>query len=99
MYVPELHLTASNTPILNKAEIDDIGEHLVADFCPEAMRVPMTIDIDSFVETYLGFTQDYQYLSHNGIYLGMTVFCDTNKVPVYDPAHERAEYISAKAGT
>lgn len=33
------------------------------------------------------------------MYLGMTVFNDTNKVPIYDPATNRAEYISAKART
>ena len=57
------------------------------------------MDIEGFIEFYLGMTPDYQYLSHNGVYLGMTVFNDTNKVPVYDPATNRAEYISAKART
>lgn len=46
----------------------------------------MVIDIDGFAQSYLGLTQDFQYLSHNGIYLGMMIFNDTNKVPVYDPA-------------
>ena len=34
-----------------------------------------------------------------GVYLGMTVFNDTDKVPVYDPIQNRAEYISARANT
>lgn len=38
-------------------------------------------------------------VKRNGVYLGMTVFNDTNKVPIYDPATNRAEYISAKART
>ena len=57
------------------------------------------MDIEGFIEFYFGMTPDYQYLSHNGVYPGMTVFNDTNKVPVFDPATNRAEYISAKART
>lgn len=89
----------SGVPILSKDQIDDIGEALVADFCPEAMRYPQPINIDLFAQDYLQMEMDYQYLSHCGIYLGMTVFNDTNKVVVYDPDKNRAEYISAKAGT
>ena len=60
---------------------------------------PAPVDIESFVENYLGITPDYQYLSSNGVYLGMTVFNDTNMVPIFDPGTGRAEYISAKART
>ena len=60
------------------------------DFQPEALKNPMEIDIDGFLEHYLGATPDYQYLSHNMIYLGMTVFQDTNRIPVYDPYHDCA---------
>ncbi|MCU6720111.1 hypothetical protein OCV67_09220 [Porcipelethomonas ammoniilytica] len=59
------------------------------------MKNPSPVDIDGFLENYLGTTPDY----HNGIYLGMTVFHDTNCIPVYDLANNRAEYISAKANT
>jgi len=43
--------------------------------------------------------QDFQYLSHCGVYLGMTVFNDTDKLPVYNPDTNVAEYISEKAHT
>lgn len=76
-----------------------MGERLVADFCPAAMQKPMEIDIDRFVSRYLGMVLDYQWLSHKGIYLGMTVFEDTDKVPVYDATHGCADYIRAAAGT
>lgn len=86
-------------PILSKPEIDAIAENFISDFNPEAMEKPMEIDIDSFALNYLSLKQDFQYLSHNGIYLGMTVFNDTNKVPVYVPETNTAEYVSAKART
>lgn len=89
----------NGVPILSKAEIDAIGERFVQDFQPEVLTNPSPVDIEGFIEFYLGMTPDYQYLSHNGVYLGMTVFNDTNKVPVFDPTTNRAEYISAKART
>ncbi len=99
MYNPRFRVKRNGVPILNKQEIDVIGEELIRDFCPKAMEVPMEIDIDGFVERYLGMTQDFQYLSHCGVYLGMTVFNDTNKIPVYNPSKHCAEYASAKART
>ena len=99
MYVAEIKRKKSGAPVLSRKEIDDIGENLVSDFNPAAMQKPQEIDIDLFVQDYLGADQDFQYLSHCGVYLGMTVFNDTDKVPVYDPIQKRAEYISARANT
>lgn len=99
MYIPTIRTKQNQLPILKREEIDDIAEQFLMDFQPEALKNPMEVDIDGFLEHYLGATPDYQYLSHNMIYLGMTVFQDTNSIPVYDPYHDRAEYFSAKANT
>ena len=89
----------NGVPIVSKKELDYLGEELIRDFCPQAMSEPVAIDMERFVGAYLNLEQDYQYLSSNCVYLGMTVFNDTYKVPVYNPKARRAEYISAKAGT
>ena len=99
MYSPSFKVKSNGVPILSKEEIDGIGEQYVKAFCPELLSHPAPVDIDSFVENYLGITPDYQYLSNNGVYLGMTVFNDTNQVPIFDPSTGRAEFISAKART
>lgn len=99
MYTPSFNVKKNNVPIVSKNEIDRIGENIIADFCPSAMRNPSEIDIDSFVQNYLGITQDFQYLSNCGIYLGMTVFGDTNRIPVFCPETNTAEYIKVKART
>jgi len=99
MYTPRFRKKRTGVPVLSKNDIDTIGEQFVADFCPAALKTPMAIDIDGFAQTYLGLKQDFQYLSHNGVYLGMMVFNDTNKIPIYDPSTKRAEYVSAKART
>lgn len=80
MYVAEIVRKRSGAPVLSRKEIDIIGENLVSDFNPDAMHTPQEIDIDLFVQDYLGADQDFQYLSHCGVYLGMTVFNDTDKV-------------------
>jgi len=99
MYRPDIKRKKSGAPILSRKEIDIIGENLVDEFMPEALKTPQEIDIDLFVQDYLGMEQDFQYLSHCGIYLGMTVFNDTDKIPVYNPVDHCAEYISARAHT
>lgn len=99
MLNPVFHTDSRRVPILSKAAIDALGERLIAEYCPSAMRTPREIDIDDFAQNYLGLRQDFQYLSHCGVYLGMTVFNDTDHVIVFDPDTARAEYISAKAGT
>lgn len=99
MYRPDIARKKSGAPVLSKKEIDAIGENLVGDFMPDALETPQEIDIDSFAQNYLGMDQDFQYLSHCGVYLGMTVFNDTDKIPIYDPKRECADYISARAHT
>ena len=99
MYNPTFRITRNGVPILSGNQINAIGENFVRDFQPEVLRNPAPVDVESFIEQYLGMTPDYQYLSHNGIYLGMTVFNDTNRVIVYSPQTQRAEYIHAKART
>ena len=90
---------SNGVPILKQTEIDVIAEALFYDFCPEALNEPQAIDVDAFCESYLGLHLDYQYLSNNGIYLGMTVFSDSERIIVFDPMLKRAEYTSVKAGT
>ena len=99
MITPKYRAKKNGVPILSKKEIYAIAEDFIRDFQPSALENPEPIDIEAFLEIYLGMTPDFQYLSHNGIYLGMTVFNDTDKVPVYIPQQNCADYISAKART
>ena len=72
MYTPSFKVKSNGVPILSKEEIDGIGEQYVKAFCPEVLSHPAPVDIESFVENYLGITPDYQYLSNNWIYLGIS---------------------------
>lgn len=99
MYSPEFQMNQSGIPIVSGEELDVLGERLAVDFSSERVFIPDEIDIDRFLTVYLGLRQDFCYLSHCGVYLGMTIFQDTNYIPVYDPERNQAEFISAKAGT
>ena len=99
MYSPIFDVKRNGVPIVSKNMLDIIAERMIQDFCPKALDIPEAIDIDRFVVRGLGMKQDFQLLSNNGVYLGMTVFNDSDKVPIYDPRTKRAEYISVKAGT
>ena len=99
MYTPSFKVRDNCIPVLSKSDIETIGRNFILDFCPEALVKPQAIDIDGFVEMYLGMTLDFQYLSNDGRYLGMTVFNDTNKVIIFDPQANRAEYLPVKART
>lgn len=99
MYKPAFKSTSNCVPVLSRDMIDTFAENFISDFKPEALTTPMEINVDDFLENYLGITPDYQYLAHKLIYLGMTVFHDTNKIVVFHPIAQKAEYISAKADT
>ena len=99
MYKPSFKTKKSGLPVISKEEIDCMAERYIFEFCPKALATPQEIDIDSFASNYLNVNQDFQYLSHNGIYLGMMVFNDTKKVIVYNPDKNEAEYLDVKART
>lgn len=99
MFLTNVEKDENGVPILTKERLDYIAECYIRDFNAAALKTPQEIDIDSFVFNYLKLKQDFQYLSHCGAYLGMLVYNDTNKLPVYDPVSKKPKYISAKADT
>lgn len=99
MYFPHYRKNNRKVPILSKSEINIFAERYVRDFMPQVLEYPQPFNIEGFIETYLDLQLDYQYLSNDGRYLGMTVFNDTNKVIVYFPEHSQADYIHADHGT
>lgn len=99
MYSPAFRTKTNGVPILSKIEVDEIAERCLLDFCPEVLIIPQPIDEDRFLTQYLGLTQDFQYLTHCGLYLGMMIFEDSDKIAVYNQEENRADYINAKKGT
>lgn len=73
----------NGVPILSMKEIDGFAEMILTDFNASILKEPTSLDVEAFIEFYLGLTMDYQDLSHNRSILGMTVFNDC-RIPVYD---------------
>ncbi len=99
MYEPEFRYQQNGVPILSHKEIDYHAENFIKDFDADILKHPRAVDIEKFVEFYLGLTPEYNNLSHCGLILGRMVFNDTDKIPIYDAEKHRAEYISASRGT
>ena len=99
MVKPSFEMTDTMVPILSKEQIENIAIDILKDFNPDLLENPQPLDIDRFLERYLGASIDYKTLSSSHTYLGMTIFADCCKVPVYNREARRAEYISCKAGT
>jgi hypothetical protein len=99
MYNLEYPTNANGVPVVSGDDLDTFGERLVSDFSLGALFSPSEIDIDRFATKYLKMGQDYFFLSHCGVYLGMTIFRDTNAIPIYLPEENKADYASAKSHT
>lgn len=99
MIQPSFKRKENGVPDIYRKDIEEIGICILNDYKPELLSHPQELDLDHFVEFYLGMNIDYQYLSHDGRFLGMCVFNDTNKAIVFDPGKRKAEYFSVSAGT
>lgn len=86
-------------PLLSKRQLEIYGESVLRDFSPDVLQTPQPTDIDRFITDYMGFNFEYQYLSNNSVYLGVTVFDDTDTLPIYNPELNRAEFLSVKKNT
>lgn len=99
MLIPHFRKNSHKVPILSGREINDIADRFVEDYSPDLLQHPHAFNIEGFLEGYLGLQLDFQYLSHDCRYLGMTVFNDTDRVIIYSPEADEADYIHADHGT
>ena len=92
-------VSRNGLPIISDREIDRMAEHIVADYDPILLDIPQPVPIEMILEAYFDLILDYQYLSHNGFLMGMTVFMDNTVVPIYDPKTDKAVDYPADRGT
>lgn len=89
---------SNGMPILSMKEIDGFAEAILTDFNAFLLNEPTPVDMESFIEFYLGLTMDYQDLSHNRSILGMTVFSDC-RLPVFDKENGTVKIIPVQEKT
>jgi Zn-dependent peptidase ImmA (M78 family) len=99
MYQPTLKKKRNGMPILRNSEIDDHAEKYLKDYNSSVLKIPQPVNIEEFAELYLDLTMDYVYLSHCGFILGRMIFQEVERVPVYLPEENCADYLYARRGT
>lgn len=85
-------------PILNNEQLEDLAEKYALDFCPDIAEHPRPLDVELFIEQYLGFNYELHYLSSCEAYLGMTVFEDM-KIPTFNAETFKAQFSNIPANT
>lgn len=85
MYLPALKLSKTDVPILSKAQLERIAERYNKEYVATLNSDDDRLDPHRFAEETLQLNMDYQWLSNNGCYLGMAVFRDDTKIPIFVP--------------
>ena len=96
--IPDFPKKENGLPILTNTQIDDLADYLTHQFCPDVFEHPHEINMDAFIEKFLGFDLDILYLSHCGCYLGATIFQDI-KFPVFNIDTFKPELANISANT
>lgn len=92
-------LDSNGIPLLSKQKLENYGERILRAFSPSVLQTPQPTNMDELITSFMEFNFEYQYLSNNSVYLGITVFDDTDKLPIYNPSLNQAEFISVKKNT
>ena len=90
--------TLSGVPYITNDVLDDYAEELVADFAPELLNCPGVINVEAFVEYYLGLSMRYFHISYERKILGMTAFND-GILDVIDEETGQPDSVHVTAGT
>jgi Zn-dependent peptidase ImmA (M78 family) len=90
--------TFSQVPYITYDALDDYAEALVRDAMPERLNAPGAIDVEGFVEYYLGLSVEFRHICYDRKILGMTAFND-GYVQVVNEQSGILEFLPVDAGT
>jgi Zn-dependent peptidase ImmA (M78 family) len=90
--------TFAGVPYITYDALDGYAEKLVADFAPELLDSPGIVNVEAFVEFYLGLSMRYFRLSYERRVLGMTAFND-GILDIVDEETGRPDSVPVTTGT
>ena len=90
--------TFSQIPYLTYDALEEYAEQVVADFAPERLKTPGALDVDRFIEYYLGLSVEYHRICYDRRVLGMTAFND-GKIDVTNEDTGLPEPLPVSKGT
>lgn len=88
----------SQIPYITYDALDAYAESVIRDAMPESLLAPTAIDVERFVEFYLGLQIEFKRLSYDHQILGMTAF-NAGLVQIIDEASGKTEAMYVEAGT
>lgn len=68
--------TFSQVPYIVYGVLDDYAEMILSDATPDRLNTPLPVDVEAFLEFYLGLQVEYKRLSYDRKVLGLTAFND-----------------------
>jgi Zn-dependent peptidase ImmA (M78 family) len=90
--------TFTQVPYITYGALEEYAEALVRDAMPERLNAPGPIDVEAFVEFYLGLSVEFRRICYDRQVLGMTAFND-GLIQVMDEETGRPEPMPIRAGT
>ena len=93
------NVSATGVPVLSKEKLEDIAEVHAARYARLQSDKDTRLSTWRFAVQYLGKKVRFERLSHDGWILGLSVFADGTRIPVYQPKTGEAEWAEADAGT
>ena len=88
----------SHVPYIEYGALDSYAASIVQDYCPELLRAPAALDIESMLEFYLHLKVEYKQLSYERKVLGLTAF-NAGYVQVIDEHTGTTEPFFVEKGT
>lgn len=83
MILPTYKTKKDGVPVLSNKQIEADVLLLIEQYNPELLKNPQPLDIEDFVENFIGFNVHYLDLTNNGSILGRMVF-NKRKILAYD---------------
>ena len=93
-----LDLHAANVPYITNDALELYAEDIIRDFKPDLLKYPQSIEVDNFLEFYLGLQVEYKRLTRENRLLGMTIF-DDGIIQVFNEYTGKAEFLRVSEGT
>lgn len=88
----------SRLPYITNDALDAYAEAVIRDAIPDMLAVPAAINVEWFVEFYLGLQIEFKRLSYDREILGMTAF-NAGIVQIFDESTGKTEGLPVREGT
>ena len=94
----ETSYSLTQVPYITYEALEEYAEDIVRDFASNSLHTPGVVDVDRFMEYYIGLNIDFRHIYYDRVILGMTAFSD-GIIDVLDINTNQPEPMLLKRGT